>query len=150
MTGLGDLGDRVHGFAAAFDGQQIWRRGRVAIPEVVMNELIMPETFAGGGVEGEQAVGEKILSKAIAAPEIKRRRTGGNEHDAAFVIQCHARPTIRAATKFPSIGRPSLVTHLAGMRDGVKGPRLFAGADVIGADVSGRRWTGRFRNLASP
>ena len=69
--GLRDLRDGVDALSVAADGEQVRRRGQVAVPEVVMHELIVPEALAGGGVEREQAVGEEVLADAVAAPEIE-------------------------------------------------------------------------------
>ena len=50
---FGALGDGIDLLAVAGDGEQDGRGGEVFIEEVVVDELAVPETFAGFGVEGD-------------------------------------------------------------------------------------------------
>ena len=67
---FGGLRDGVDGLAVALDGEQNGRRREVAVPEVVMHGLKMPEAFAGSGVECEQAIGVEVVAGAVGAVEI--------------------------------------------------------------------------------
>ena len=104
----------------------------------------MPDVPTGLGVERDQTVGVETLPDAVAAPEIERRRAGRAEDEAAFLVQREARPDVHAADVGVRVGRPGLVSGLAGPRDGVEAPDQFAGAHVVGADVPGRRRRGPF------
>ena len=44
------LRNGVDGFAVAADGDELRRGGGIVVPEIVMNELEMPEALAGAGV----------------------------------------------------------------------------------------------------
>ena len=114
-------------------------RRKIAVPDVVMHRLEMPDALAGVRVEREQAIREEIVAEAVAAVEIECRRAGRHEHDAALHIDGHAGPVVRGADRFLGIGRPGVVAELAGMRNGVERPAHFAGAHVEGADIAGRR-----------
>src|SRR5437879_5753264 len=118
--------------------------GQVAVPQIMMHELEMPHAPAGGGVQGQQAVGVNVLADAIAAPKIKRRRTGGDEDHSPLFVHCHARPAVRATDVLPGVGRPGLVTRLARIRNRVERPDDLAGARVVSADVPGRGRAGTF------
>ena len=68
----------VHVAAVLPDRQQLGRLRQVEVPQVVVNELVMPEPLAGARVERHQAVGEQVGALAIAAVEVERGpcRTG--------------------------------------------------------------------------
>ena len=146
MTGLGDLSHRINFPAVASDRHQIGRRGQVAVPEIVVHELEMPHAPAGGCLEREQAVGVKVLPNAIAAPKIKRSRSGRDIDQTPFFIQRHARPAIRSTNVLPGVGGPGLVARLARIRNCVKRPDDLPGARVVSADVPGRGGARSFRH----
>src|SRR5215468_6076372 len=70
--------------------------------------------------------------------KIESRRAGRRENQPALLIYYQSRPIVRAAGVSPGVFRPCLVTEFARMRDRVKGPSLFAAANVEGANVTGR------------
>src|SRR3954463_4738478 len=105
----------------------------------MVDSLKVPETFACGGLESEEGVGVEIIAKTGGSVEIGYGRAGGNVDDAALEVDCHASPVVGGTGGLPGVRGPGLVTGLAGMRDGVEGPAKSAGADVEGADVTGRR-----------
>src|SRR2546423_11886829 len=71
---LRNLRDRVDAPAAARDGDEIGRGREVAIPDIVMHRLKVPETLPGLGVQREQRVCEEVCADAIAAIKMLRRR----------------------------------------------------------------------------
>ena len=64
-----------------------------------MDDLIVPEPLARGGVERDERVGKEIRAVAIAAAEIGRRRLGRDIDDAALLIERRAGPVRRAAAR---------------------------------------------------
>ena len=98
----------------------------------------MPDSLAGFGVQGKQAVGEEVVSKAVCAVEIECCRAGWGIDDAAFTVECHAGPVVGCATLLPGVFGPGVISEFAGMGNGVERPAQFAGANVISADVAGR------------
>src|ERR1051326_4734780 len=102
-----------------------------------MDELIVPLALAGGGVDGEEAIGKKILANSVRTPEIKRRRTDGDVYDPTLFIQRHAAPTIHATDEFPSVRWPGFVAEIARLWNGSKGPNRFSGSNVVSSHVSG-------------
>src|SRR2546422_1640172 len=101
-----------------------------------MNRLEMPEAFAGTSVEGEGAVGEKIITLAISAPEIGGDRAGAAEEDAVFGVERKSTPRIGGAALFPGIVGPGVVEGLAGLGDGGKAPDFAAGEKIEGARIA--------------
>ena len=122
VTRLGDLRDGVDFATVARHGDQCRRGGEVPVPQVVLYRLEMPETLSGFRIEREQRVGEQIVPDTVRAVEVECRRAGGGEHDAALLIDGDARPGVRATGDLPRIGRPRIVSELAGARDRVKDP----------------------------
>ena len=124
--------------AITLDRHQVRRRGKIAIPDVVVDRLKMPHALAGVGLQREQRVGEQVVALAIRAVEIECRRTGGDEDQAALFVEAHAGPVVGRADVLPGVLGPGVVAEFAGMRNGVERPADLAGADVVGADVAGR------------
>src|SRR5262249_23533565 len=136
---LRGLRDGVDRFSVMLDCEQHGRRRKVAIPDVVAYGLKVPEAFAGARVESQQTIGVEIVANPVDAVKIGGGGAGWNVDDAASIVESHAGPIVRGAAGFPCVGRPSLIAGLARMRNGVKSPAKFAGADLERANVAGRR-----------
>ena len=121
------------------DRRELWRRRVVVVPEIVMHVLEMPQPLARSRVEREQAVGKEIRANPIGAVEIVRARSGGKVRNAARGIDRDLAPRVRAADVLPRVLWPGVVPELTGMRHCVKLPHEFAGDDVVGAEIAGRR-----------
>src|SRR5207244_574358 len=101
-------------FALAVDGYEHGRRGKVAVPHVVLHGLKVPDAFAGGGVERDQGVGEEIVADAVGAVEIEGGGSGGDVDDAAGSVNGHASPVVGGAARLPGIFRPGVIAELTG------------------------------------
>jgi len=134
------LRDRVDPAALVRDRHEIGRTGDVVVPDVVVHDLEMPDALASVRFQRQHAIGEKVLSSAVAAVMVVRSRTGAREHQAALNVERHPAPAIRAAGGFPGVGRPGLVAKFPRMRNRVKNPAALPGARVERADVAGRCW----------
>ena len=64
---FGRLSDRVYFSTSAFDRDQSGRRGEVAIPNIVVDTLEMPDALSCLCIQRDQAVGEQIVAYAISA-----------------------------------------------------------------------------------
>ncbi len=144
VAGLGDLGDGIDAFAVVFHREEIGGGGEVAVPDIVVDELEVPDAFAGFGVEGQEAVGEEVGTHAVAAPEVEGCGTCGDEDHAALLIDGHTGPGIGTADIFPCFRGPGFVSVFAGVRDGMEDPLAFSGMEVIGADMAGCGGAGAF------
>ena len=67
---LGRLGHGIDDFAIAPDTEQRGGRGKIAIPDVVLDRLEMPEPLAGLCIEREKGVRKKIVPGTVGAVEI--------------------------------------------------------------------------------
>ena len=119
------------------DGYEGRLGGEVAVPDVVVHGLKVPDALAGVGVESDEGIGEDVVAGAVCAVEVRGGRADGDEDDAAFGIEGDAGPGVRGAGVLPCIFGPGVVAELAGMGDGVELPADLSGANVKGADVSG-------------
>ena len=63
-------------YRLAVDGDvdHVRRRRDVVVPDIVMNELLVPHSLAGLRIETHQAAGEQIVARTMAAVEISGRR----------------------------------------------------------------------------
>ncbi len=75
---LGCLRNRIDLHAVALDGEERGRGGEIAIPDVVVNALEMPDALAGGGIESQQGIGKQIVANAVIHRNspIRRSRSG--------------------------------------------------------------------------
>lgn len=134
---LGALGDGVDFFAAVRDGEQDRGARQVLVEEVVVNDLIVPEAFSGGRVEGDEGVGEEILAKAVGAVKIRFGGFRGHVDNSTGLVERLAGPRHRSGGGFIGVSRPGIVADFAWARNEVKNPAAGAGAHIKGADGAG-------------
>ena len=92
-----------------------------------MDDLKVPEILAGTGVQSQQAVGVKVGSLAIGAVKVIGGRTDREIRDPSLLIDRYPAPGVGPANVLPRIFRPRVVTHVAGMRNGMKSPDELSG-----------------------
>ena len=128
---LGGLRDGVDAAAVARHRHQARRRREVAIPDVVMDRLEVPDALAGRGVEREQRVREQVVAETIGAVEVGGRRSGRHVDDAARRRRrpCPAQLLAPPLYVHASVGQVSYA-ELARMRNRVERPAQRAGAHV--------------------
>ena len=135
-SALGNLCDRVDARGMPGQRNEIGRGREIAVPEVVMHGLEMPQTLPGRRIECDERVREQVGAGAGATVEVRCRRTRGDEHDAPPLIDRHPCPRVRAARRAPGLGRPAVVAELPGARDRVERPPDRTRQDVVGANVA--------------
>src|SRR5262245_57785108 len=128
------------------DRNQIGSCRQIAVPDVVVHCLKVPDSGACGRVNRQNTIGEQVRSLPVATPEIERCRTSGQEHQTTLLIDSDATPGIGATRPLPSVWRPSIVSVLVWMRDGMENPPDFACANVIRPYVARRRRPWAFRD----
>src|SRR5690606_30495349 len=117
--GFGGLSHYILFPTVLYNGTQCrWSR-QIPVPQVMPHHLMVPDPFAGGSIQSEQGVSKQIFTGPISTEKIWGCRTGRNENDTAFLIHCHARPTIRTTDDTLAIGllRPGFVAVFTGMRN---------------------------------
>ena len=123
-------------FASVGDSQQDRWAGKVLVEQVVMDDLEVPDPFAGGGIESEQAVGKEIHPVTLSPVEVGLGSLGSDVDNAPFFIERLAAPGHGPGSSFPGIPGPGIVTELPGARDEVEDPPALSGSDIVGADRS--------------
>src|SRR5581483_11086711 len=134
---LRNLGESFDSFAVFMQRVQRRRRRKIAIPDVVVDTLKVPQQLSRRGIEREYAVGVKIVADAVAAVEVHHGRAGRHKDDAALGIEREAGPIVRCSRSLPRIGWPGLVARFAGMWNRMKAPAQRAGMHVVGTDIAG-------------
>ena len=135
---LGGLRHRVDLPAVATDRDQRGGRREVAIPDVVMHRLEVPDATSRRGIERQQAVREQVVADAVGPVEVRRGRSGGHEHDPTRLVECHAGPVVGASVHPPRRLGPGIVAGLVRTRNRVEGPSQHARAHVVRPDVPRR------------
>ena len=133
------LRDDIDRLAAVVHGQQLRSGDEIVVPQIMMQQLVVPEALAGAKVERQQRIAEQVVPFAIAAPQIEGRRAEREIPDATLLVDRELGPRVRAAGGLPRIGRPGVVAELARARNRVERPDEPAGQHIEGADVSGWR-----------
>jgi hypothetical protein len=133
---LRELHDGRNRAALARDVHEDRLRGRIEIPDVMVDELRVPAARARGRIERDERVGVEVGARSIAAVEVVGGRADRQEHQAAGLVHGHGRPDVRAGAALPRVARPGLVEGLARARDGVEAPCLASGPRVEGAHVA--------------
>ena len=113
VTGLGDLRHRVHAAAVALHGHQHGGGRRIAIPQIVVHQLVVPHALARVRLQREHRVGEQVCAVAITAPEIEGGRSDRQEHEAARGIHANPAPRVGTAHAGPGVLGPGIVAELA-------------------------------------
>src|SRR5690606_10505304 len=111
--------------------------GRVVVPDVVVRLLEVPAVFPGRGVDGDDGRGEEVVAGTDGAVELRPGVAGGEVQQAQFRIHRRRLPH-RTAAVLPDIAvrGPGFAAELTRRRNGIKGPDLFPGVRVIGAQAS--------------
>ena len=139
VTRLGDLGDRVDRPAVAAHGDEVRGCGQVPIPDVVPDELKMPDARAGFRLECDEGVGEQVVPAAVGPIVVVRRRARGHEHEAPVHVERHPGPVIGGAGIRPRVFRPGFVPELSWPGNRVEGPAQRPGSHVVRPHVARRR-----------
>ena len=139
--GEGLLGDLRHrGDHAPVDDQvrDDGSRRRIVVPHAVVDRLEVPDAFAGCGVQRDEALREEVVARTVAAVVVVGPQFDRQVHMAQLGVRAERGPHRCVAGVLPGSVLPCLVSVLAGLRNGVKGPQQFARDRVVAANVSRR------------
>ena len=142
------LRDDLARLAVLADRQQLGRLRNVPVPEVVVNELLMPDPLAGAGVDRDERVGEQVVALAIAAVEVVARAAEADERDAVLLVDGELAPVVPAAADLLVAFRPRVVAELPFVRNDMEDPGELPGPHVVGMDVGGRAAVARLHRAA--
>src|SRR5262245_52201823 len=91
------LRNDVDTLAVMTDGQKLRSSRQIIVPQIVMNQLIVPETLAGLGIQSNEAVCKEIVSLSVAAVKVVPSGAKWNENDSTLHIDRHFVPVVDAA-----------------------------------------------------
>src|SRR5262245_54655986 len=103
-----------------------------------MDGLKMPDPFARGRIKANQAFAEQTVARTMAAVVVVCRRAEWQVHVTERFVDGDHRPDVGVPGVVGRPVLPGVMTELAGLRHGVKGPQLLAGLDVESKDVAAR------------
>ncbi len=105
----------------------------------MMHKLVMPDPFAGTGIQCQDRVSVKVTADPVAAVVIVCGRTQRIISDPAFGIHGYFAPGIHAPNVFVGIFRPGVVPIFAWVRNGMECPGQLARDHIISPHIAGRR-----------
>ena len=132
------LGDDIDFPSAAPDREQLGGGRQIVVPEIVMDDLPVPESLSGARVQRQEAVPKQVLAVPVRSVEVVSGRPGGNERDSALLVDRHLTPVVHAARGRQRFRGPRIRAKFTPARDRVENPFQLPGDDVEGVDVSGR------------
>src|SRR5580693_9758580 len=100
---------------------------------VVFGELKIPVQFSSVSVESKQRVAVKVVART-SFTAIGRRRISGRPKELVGLRIVNAGVPRRRAADLPRIAFPSIVTGLAGSRDGVEPPLPLSAIGIVSID----------------
>ena len=130
------LSDGLDGPAVEDEIREDRRARDVVVPDPVVNELEMPLALARLQIDGDQALAEQPVPRAVGAEVVARRQFHGQIRDAELLVDADLRPHPGVAGVRPRIFFPGVVAELTGRRNRVEDPQAFTGADIEAADVA--------------
>ena len=135
--------------SATLDCNQRGRSGWIVVPDIVVDQLEVPQKSAGPGVQRDYRIAIQIFTFAIAAVEVVSRRADREEHCTGLSVYRKPRPHIRAGAVLPRVAFPGIVPRLTGTRHGVKRPDEFSCSNVPSAHVARRPMSRTLRQFRS-
>ena len=126
------------------------RSGRqIEIPEIVVDQLLVPQELAGPGVERDDRVAVEVLPLAIATVIVGRRRAERRVDDAAFGVDREEGPHVRAGSVLPAVAFPGLHAWLPRSRHRMELPEQAPRLRVPPSNVAVEPEAGRLLTVVS-
>ena len=128
IPGFGRCVDDRNGFAVNVDIRQRRLRRHIHVPQIVVNGLIAPYQFTGGGVQRHDRAGVAFLfRRAVAAPDIRSGHAHRQVHEVQLRIIGRRRPGVRG------VQREVMFIVRNGVRifrARIEHPQQFTGVDI--------------------
>src|SRR4029453_17975278 len=96
LSELRHLRDGINRSAVALHGDEAGRRGKIPVPDIVLEALEVPEPLSGARVKGEHAIRKQVVAMPCRSEEIDRRGSRGGEHHAELLIDGDPGPGVCA------------------------------------------------------
>ena len=133
---LGQLHHRAHGLPVHVEVDENRRRRHVVVPDVVVDQLLVPDHLAGLDVQADQRAREEVVAGPVSAVDVVGGRFHAQVHVAQRRIGAERAPDAGVAGVLRRIAQPRLGAGLALAWNGVERPQLLPRADVEGHDVA--------------
>ena len=104
-----------------------------------MHRLEVPHPLAGLDVERDQALGEQVVARPVAAVVVAGRRARRQVHVAQLLVGAHRRPDVGVARVAPRLVAPGVGAEVVPPRHRAEDPPHVPGAGVHPLDPAGRR-----------
>ena len=104
----------------------------------MVNELLVPHSFAILAVDRHEAVRKQVVSRTMPAIHVAGRTRERQICIAEIFVHADERPEIRVTGVLPRIILPRLNARFARSRDDVEGPAQLPGSHVVPAHIAGR------------
>ena len=108
----------------------------VPVPDVVVDELVVPQPLTGLEIHRDEAVGEQVVAVTMPTVIVVGRHLGGEVGDAELLVDAHLTPGSCVTRVSPRLVEPGVVAELVGSGNRVKDPPAFAGTCVESANVA--------------
>src|SRR5690606_2355219 len=107
-------------------------RRKVVVPDVVVNQLIMPFPFTGRRIQCQHAIGKKVCAfSGTAINEFTCSGSGCREYPTAFLINRQSTPGIGGAVDHILLPLPCIISVLTWERNRVEYPLELSGQCII-------------------
>ena len=133
---LGGLEQSLDLFAIDCDVHQDRGGGCVVVPDVVMDQLVVPSPFAGLDVQRDDARAEEVVTRTKTAVKVHGGAVRRDIDEAQLRVSRHRRPRRHVAGPFPRVVLPRVMPELARTRDDVELPLQVSRASVVRHDVA--------------
>ena len=113
------------------------RRARdVHVPQAVMDQLEVPLALAGLQIDGDKALAEEAIPRAVAAVVVARRQFHRQVDETQIFVHRNLSPDAGVSRVGPGFLLPGVIAVLTSNGNGVEDPEALAGAHVESADVA--------------
>ncbi len=127
IAGLRGQGERWHGAAVSHDVEQSRWRGRVGVPQVVMDGLKVPSVLARVNVHRDDCIAKQVGPFPISAVRVRDGRCQWQVQKPALLVEREVeRPCVHTEAALPAVTFPGVVTDVARFWHGGEFPHLGA------------------------
>src|SRR5208337_5694254 len=106
----------------------------VHVPDAVVHQLIVPLSFAGLEVDGDDALSEQAIARTMAAVKIAGGQLDWKVGHPKLLVDADLAPHASVAGVIGRIIFPSVIAEFAGFGDGMEDPQPLSGANIESAN----------------
>src|SRR5262249_10844226 len=108
--------------------EEAWRRGKVIVPEFMMDRLEIPLELSAFGIERRRGIAVQGVARPVAPVVVRSRLADRKVHDAALLVDGEPEgPDVVSGAVLPTLECPCFVARFALARNCMKFPKLLSG-----------------------